>query len=127
MADEFTDLTDNVPGPDGVDAQKLVDAMALAISSAESRNEFAMRCAGKAIEAFYAFRKGGDIHVQEGGRGVLEGIGEALALQGKAASALRRAHDDLERIRAYPDYKLPLPTRNRGVTPLGNAGGKNKG
>lgn len=126
MADTDT-LDDDVPGPDKIDKQKLVDAMAFAISRAESCNEYAMRAASKVTEAFYAFRKGGDIHVQEGGRGVLEGIGDAMAHQGQAASALRRAHDDLERIRAYKDYELPEVTRASGVRPLGNAGGKNRG
>ncbi len=125
MADATDTMNDDVPGPDKIDKQELVDMMALAISATESCNEYAMRKAGKAIEAFYRFRKGGDIHVQEGGRGVLEGVGEALGYMGKASSALRRAHDDLTRIQEYPDYKLPPPTRSSGVRPLGNSGGKN--
>ena len=106
--------------------QKIVDTMALAISTAESHNEHAMKRTGELPSAFFDFRKAADIHVIEGGL-VLQKIGEAAYHQGMAALALRDAHNDLERIRAYAAFELPAPTRAGpgGVTPLGNGGGKN--
>ena len=118
----MSDVDDS--GPAETNKQKLVDTMALAISTAESVNEHAMKKSGAIPMALFNFRKGGGIHVKDGAL-VLEKVGEAMHYQGMAAACLRDAHADLERIRAYPDFALPEPTKGGTVTPLGNGGGKN--
>lgn len=108
------------------DEQKNVDQMALAISTAESYVQETLRKTLKVMDAFYAFRKnalGGDgIHVMEGAL-LAKSVGEAAMHLGLAAEALGIGHGDLERIRDH--FKMPLPTRTRGISTLGNGGGKN--